>query len=127
MRTDAQAIEHELHPQSVQSKAEKAVLRAVPGPPAKLLDLLHFLMFISPRELLNIYINAARQHGDVVRFRGGRGGPILSVIRTTSNTSCKTTTTTSARKISLTICLNWLLGKACFSPRKDRKLCHGHD
>ena len=70
MQTDAPAIEHELHPQSVQSRGEKEVLREVPGPPAKLLDLLHFLMFGSPRDLLNIYINVARQHGDVVRFRG---------------------------------------------------------
>jgi len=71
MQTDPQAIEHGLHPQPGQSQAGKEVLREAPGPPAKLLGLLHFLMFGSPRDLLSLYMDAARQYGDVVRF--GRG------------------------------------------------------
>ncbi len=78
MQTDAQAIDHDRHPQAVQSKAEKEVLRDVPGPPANLLSLLHLLVFGVPRDLLRMYMDAARHYGDVVRF-GAESRPIYFV------------------------------------------------
>ena len=37
--------------------------KTIPGPPAKFLNLLSFLAFGSPRDLLSFYIDAARQYG----------------------------------------------------------------
>ena len=67
MQTDAQTVEPELHSQPGQSQA----IIEPPGPPANLLGLLSFLVFGSPRDLTRIYIDLAREYGDVVRMGAG--------------------------------------------------------
>ena len=67
MPTDAQAVEPELHSRPAQSQA----IVDPPGPPANLLGFLSFLVFGSPRDLTRIYIDLAREYGDIVRMRAG--------------------------------------------------------
>ena len=67
MQTDAQAVEPKLHARPTQSQATVEP----PGPPANLLGFLAFLVFGSPRDLTNIYMDMAREYGDVVRMGTG--------------------------------------------------------
>ena len=67
MQTDAQATEPELHSRPGQSPA----IIDPPGPPANLLGFLSFLVFGSPRDLTRIYMDMAREYGDVVRMGAG--------------------------------------------------------
>jgi cytochrome P450 len=67
MQADAQAVETKLHAQSAQSEA----IVAPPGPPVNLLGFLSFLVFGSPRDLTNIYMDMVREYGDVVRMGTG--------------------------------------------------------
>ncbi len=46
-----------------------------PGPRANVFSLLSSLLFGSPEDLLGIYMTAARDFGDVVRFPGGSWAP----------------------------------------------------
>ena len=45
--------------------------KTIPGPPVRFRDLVSFLAFGSPRDLLSFYMDTARQYGDIVHF--GRG------------------------------------------------------
>ncbi len=67
MQTDAQTVEPELGSRPGQSQA----VIEPPGPPANLLGFLSFLVFGSPRDLTRIYIDLAREYGDVVRMGAG--------------------------------------------------------
>lgn len=42
--------------------------RTPPGPPPRLRDALSFLLFGAPRDLVNVYMDAAREFGDAVKF-----------------------------------------------------------
>ena len=65
MQSDAQTIE-----EPAQTRLSRPP-KTIPGPPPTFLDLLSFLAFGSPRDLLSVYMDAARQYGDIVHF--GRG------------------------------------------------------
>ena len=67
MPTDTQVVEPEIHPRPVPSQA----IIDPPGPPANLLGFLSFLVFGSPRDLTRIYIDLAREYGDIVRMGAG--------------------------------------------------------
>ena len=45
--------------------------KTIPGPPVRFRDLVSFLAFGSPRDLLSFYMDATRRYGDIVHF--GRG------------------------------------------------------
>ncbi len=45
--------------------------KTIPGPPVRFRNLVSFLAFGSPRDLLSFYMDATRRYGDIVRF--GRG------------------------------------------------------
>ena len=45
--------------------------KTIPGPPVRFRNLVSFLAFGSPRDLLSFYMDAARRYGDIVHF--GRG------------------------------------------------------
>ena len=51
--------------------AQSQAIIEPPGPTANLLGFLSFLVFGSPRDLTNIYMDMAREYGDVVRMGPG--------------------------------------------------------